>query len=395
MKSQYFLLRALAGLVLLCSMNTCNDDAGPEEEAVAAAARQLVYVGTYTKGEAHVKGKAEGIYQMVLDGQTGELEMAGVTIDAVNPSFVAVHPNGQYLYAVNEVGTDVAPAGWITAFRIDPDVPRPILLNRQSSRGLAPCHLVVEATGRYLLVANYSDGMVAVLPLQDDGKLRPSSFQLQLEGSGPHPQQRSSHPHMICLSPDNQFVYVPDKGSDRIWAFRLDLQQGELLPAADPYVEVQPAAGPRHMTFHPSGQYAYLINELDNTVNVYAWDAASGSLSELQSISTLPAGFEEASYCADIHVSPDGRFLYGSNRGHDSIVIYAVDAASGRLSLVGHEATRGEVPRNFMISPNGNYLYVANQNSDNIVAFQRDKKSGELTLKTQYGVPTPVCLTVR
>ncbi len=392
-------LPAAFSLLLFAAVAACADsssgEATEEGEPVAGEARQLVYVGTYTKGEPHVKGQAEGIYQMVMDTRSGDLEMLGVTIDAVNPSFVAVHPNGQYLYAVNEVGTDVAPAGWITSFRIDPEVPRPILLNRQSSRGLSPCHLAVEASGRYLLVANYSDGVVTVLPIQSDGRLRPSSDSITLKGSGPHPQQKSSHPHMICLSPDNQLVYIPDKGSDRIWSFRLDLQDGTLVPAATPYVEVQPGAGPRHMTFHPSGRFAYLINELDNTVNAYAWEAGSGVLTELQSISTLPGGFDAQSHCADIHVSPDGRFLYGSNRGHDSIVIYAIDAGSGRLTLVGHESTRGNFPRNFMISPSGKHLYVANQNSNNIVAFQRDAKSGELTLKTQYGVPTPVCLMVR
>ena len=382
------------GLLTACA-DSAPEDSGSGEASVEAAGKRLLYVGTYTKAEPHVRGGAEGIYQMAMDEQSGELQMQGVTIDAVNPSFVAVHPNGRYLYAVNEVGTDVAPAGWITAFRIDPEVPRPIQLNRHSSRGLAPCHLAVEGTGRYLLVANYADGVVSVLPIQNDGKLRPSSDSITLRGSGPHPQQKSSHPHMICLSPDNELVYVPDKGSDRIWAFRLDHQRGALIPAPAAGAEVQPGAGPRHLTVHPSGRFAYRINELDNTVNAYTRAAGSGALTELQRISTLPDHFEGKSYCADIHVSPDGRFLYGSNRGHDSIVIYAIDADSGRLTLVGHEATRGEFPRNFMISPNGNYLYVANQNSDNIVAFQRDAKSGELTLQTQYGVPTPVCLTVR
>jgi len=390
---------------ILCTLfllNTCGSDSAYKTEAATGeetvegeASKLLMFVGTYTKSEPHVKGKAEGVYQMLLDPATGQLQQQGVTKDVVNPSFIAISPNRKYLYAVNEVGADLAPEGWITAFRIDPNVPRPILLNRHTTKGQSPCHIVVEQTGQYALVANYVGGVVAMLPIQEDGKLRPSVFEVQLEGSGPHPQQQSSHPHMVCLSPDNRFVYIPDKGADRIHIFWMDLEDGRLVPATYPSVKVQPGAGPRHMTFHPNNRFAYLINELDATVNAYSWDPSTGMLEEFQSISTLPENFESSeNYCADIHISPDGRFLYGSNRGHDSIVIYAIDQENGELTLVGHEATRGEFPRNFLVSPEGGFLYVANQNTDNITIFERNADRGTLTYNGQFRIPTPVCLKV-
>lgn len=380
-----------------CGENINRESTGQSQEAPSeetTASNLLLFVGTYTKPEPHVKGKADGIYQVIMNPETGELTMQGVTKDAVNPSFVAVSPDKKFLYSVNEVANDVAPEGWITAFRIDPASPRPILINNMSSGGPAPCHLVVENTNKYVLTANYANGVVAMLPIKEDGGLRPKSFEVQLEGSGPHPQQTSSHPHMVCLSPDNRYAYVPDKGTDRINIFWMDLDDGRLVPAGTPFVEVAPGAGPRHMTFHPNNRMAYLINELDNTVYGFTWDPATGRLNEFQRISTLPGDFEGESYCADIHISPDGRFLYGSNRGHDSIVAYSIDEESGELTLVGHYPTQGEFPRNFMISPNGNFLYAANQNTDNITIFQRDADTGELSYSGQFRVPTPVCLKV-
>lgn len=400
MKNKLPVLRILIFLSFTISfLSGCGSDAEGETEEesgeTAEASKLLMYVGTYTKREPHVDGKAEGLYQLLMDPTTGQLQLQGVTKDVVNPSFFAISPNRKYLYAVNEVGTDLAPEGWITSFRIDPDVPRPILLNRHTSKGQSPCHIVVEQTGRYALVANYGGGVVAMLPIREDGKLRSSVFEVQLEGSGPHPQQKASHPHMVCISPDNRYAYVPDKGADRIHIFWMDLEDGRLVPATQPGVTVQPGAGPRHMTFHPNNRFAYLINELDATINAYTWNPSTGVLEEFQSISTLPDGFDSSeNACADIHISPDGRFLYGSNRGHDSIVIYAVDQESGQLTLVGHEATRGEFPRNFMISPDGAYLYVANQNTDNITIFERDPEKGTLTYNGQFRLPTPVCLKV-
>ena len=201
---------------------------------------------------------------------------------------------------------------------------------------------------------------------------------------------------MVCLSADNRFVYVPDLGADRIHIFQFDPENGKLLPNTPASAVVQPGSGPRHMTIHPNGRFVYLINELDNTVDVFRRDAETGGLEALQRLPTLPEGYEGGpSYCADIHLSPDGRYLYGSNRGHDSIVIYAVDQQTGELSLVGHEPTRGDFPRNFTISPNGSFLYIANQNSSNITVFKRNADTGEMTFLREFGAPTPVCLKMQ
>lgn len=378
--------------LLGCGGKSSGTDGNAEAES-AEGGKFLLFVGTYTKTEPHVDGKGEGIYQMTIDKATGQLAMQGLTKDAVNPSYLAITPDRKYLYAVNEVGPDIGPEGWVAAFRIEPTITRPVLLDRESTHGHAPCHLAVDKSGRFLAAANYAGGL-AVFPINADGSLESSSFELQLEGSGPHSDQNASHPHMICFSPDNRYVYVPDKGADRVFIFLFDNATGHFVPAGAPSVSLPPGAGPRHMEFHPNGRFAYVINELSNTVVAYRWDPATGLLQDLQTIPTLPADFTGDSFAADIHVSPDGKFLYGSNRGHNSIVIYRIDPEAGTLTLVGHEPTRGEFPRNFLILPNGEYLYVANQNTDNITIFRRDSGSGKLNFTGQFRVPTPVCLKV-
>lgn len=386
------------GFLALFVSPGCNgaDSSDQSSQAVSNDTIQppatTMFVGTYTRKEPHVDGKGEGIYHLQVSPGTGVLAERGVVRDT-NPSFLAFSPDENFLYAVNEVTSEVAAAGWVTAYRFDPDTGLPEKINQQSSEGWAPCHLTVDHSGRYVLVANYLGGVVAVLPVAEDGSLRPASDIVKLEGSGPHPEQNASHPHMVYLSADNRFVYAPDKGTDRVNIFRLDLEAGKLIPNTPAFAAVQPGAGPRHMTIHPNGRFTYLINELDATVNVFLRDSTSGSLEEIQRIGTLPADYDQpGNYCADLHLSPDGHFLYGSNRGHDSIVIYAVDAQSGRLSLVGHEPTRGEFPRNFTISPDGRFIYVANQNSDNITLFERDADTGKMTYLREFRVPSPVCL---
>lgn len=389
------------GVLTMLSFSSCQESPSSEKSSETMLGDTTdqktvsMYVGTYTLKETFVDGKADGIYQLQVASATGALSEAGVVRDT-NPSFLAFSPDGRYLYAVNELTSEVAPSGWVTAYRLDPDTGLPVKINRQSSYGWAPCHLAVDHSGHYVLVANYLSGVVAVFPIAPDGSLQAASDTVQLEGSGPHPQQEASHPHMTYISSDNRFVYVPDKGTDRVNIFRLDVEAGRLIPNTPAYVTVQPGAGPRHMTIHPNGRFTYLINELDATIDFFLRDTITGALEVVQRIRTLPADYSGPdNYCAEISLSPDGRFLYGSNRGHDSIVIYTVDPATGRLTLVGFESTRGEFPRNFMISPDGRFVYVANQNTDNITVFERDALTGKMKYLREFQVPTPVCLIMQ
>lgn len=344
----------------------------------------LAYVGTYTRDGS------EGIYIYKYNTETGELSPIG-SAKSDNPSFLAIHPSGKFLYTVNEISEfDGEKAGGISAFAIG-ETGELTALNMQSVKGPGPCHLCIDATGKYALVANYGGGSVCVLPINEDGSLQEASDFIQHEGSSVNPRrQQEPHAHSINLDAQNRFAYVADLGMDKVLVYELNLETGKLALAHS--VSVAPGEGPRHFDMHPNGKYAYLINEIGNTVNAYKYDTTTGNLEETQSINTLPEDFGETSHTADIHVSPDGKFVYGSNRGHDSIAIYAI-AENGSLSLVGQEPTGGENPRNFGLDPAGNFLLVANQNTDNIVTFKIDKTNGTLT-KTgaEVSVSRPVCI---
>lgn len=344
----------------------------------------LAYVGTYTRDGS------EGIYIYNYNTETGELSPIG-SAKSDNPSFLAIHPSGKFLYAVNEISEfDGEKAGGISAFAIG-ETGELTALNMQSVKGPGPCHLCIDATGKYALVANYGGGSVCVLPINEDGSLQEASDFIQHEGSSVNPRrQQEPHAHSINLDAQNRFAYVADLGMDKVLVYELNLETGKLSLAHS--VSVAPGEGPRHFDIHPNGKYAYLINEIGNTVNAYNYDATTGNLEETQSINTLPKDFSETSHTADIHVSPDGKFVYGSNRGHDSIAIYAI-GENGSLSLVGQEPTGGENPRNFGLDPAGNFLLAANQNTDNIVTFKIDKTNGTLS-KTgaEVSVSRPVCI---
>jgi 6-phosphogluconolactonase len=343
----------------------------------------LVFIGTYTRGAS------EAIYVCRMDPATGALEQVATASGIANPSFLALHPHSPRLYAVHEGGE-----GSVSAFAVEPESGQLTHLNQQPSGGAGPCHLTVDQTGRFVLVANYGSGSAAVLPIEDDGRLASPSHVVQHEGSSVHPQrQEGPHAHSVTIDPSNRFVFVADLGLDKVMVYELGLDAGKLAPSEVGSVGVAPGAGPRHFDFHPSGRYAYLINELGNTIVAYRYDGASGALAELQTVPTLPADFEGRSTCADVHVAPSGHFVYGSNRGHDSIVIYAIDAETGRLTYVGHEPTGGQTPRNFGIDPTGTLLLAANQNSDTIVAFRVDTDSGRLSpTGATATVPAPVCV---
>lgn len=349
----------------------------------------LVYVGTYTRG------RSEGIYVYRMDASSGALELLSKATGVSNPSFLAIHPQRHYLYSVSEI-SDFAgkPSGAVAAFKIDPKTGDLTRLNQQPSHGAGPCHLSVDKTGQFVLVANYGSGSVAVLPIQDDGQLGEATDFIQHQGSSVDPRRQvGPHAHSVTLDPTNRYAFVADLGLDKIMIYRLDLSQGKLKPNDEPWAQVKAGAGPRHFDFHPNGKYAYLINELDSTMTGFTYDGTRGRLSEIQTVSTLPDGFEDTSYCADIHVSPSGKFVYGSNRGHDSIVIFESDEGTGKLTYVDHESTQGETPRNFAIDPTGTFLLAANQNGDTVVTFRMDQQTGRLMPTGHVAeVPTPVCL---
>ena len=368
---------------------TATLESTKEVETMPETNRVLVFVGTYTREES------EGIYVYEFDPETGALSQLATASDVENPSFLAIHPNRRVLYAVNEVGNwEGETTGAVSAFALDPETGALTLLNQQITHGTAPCHVTVDREGTFAYVANYGSGTAAVFPIQQDGSLEPASDTVEFEGSGPNPQrQKAPHAHSVTLDSNNRFAFIADLGTDRLMSYRIDEIPGQLLPNPVPFYKGEGGSGPRHFTFHPNGRYAYLINEMGNTITALAYDPVSGTLAQLQTVPTLPEGFDGSNTTADIHVTPSGRFLYGSNRGHDSLVVYAIDEADGTLRYVEHVSTRGETPRNFGIDPTGTLLLVANQNSDNVVAFQIDGETGELTpTGEETEVSMPVCV---
>jgi 6-phosphogluconolactonase len=358
-----------------------------------AAKTVAVYVGTYTKGT-----ESKGIYHLTLDLASGRLTSAGEPAAAINPSFLAFHPSGRFLYAVTEVSDYEQGAGAVSAFAIDAKSGALTPLNQQSSKGSGPCHLSLDKDGRHVLVANYGGGSVAVLPVEKDGRLKPASTFLQHIGSSVNPKRQSGpHAHSINLDPANHFAFVADLGLDKVFVYRFDAGRGELLPHDPPSFNAAPGAGPRHLAVSRDGKHVYVINEMAMTVAVLRYDGSAGELSEVQTISTLPEGASGSDYStAEVVLSPDGKFLYGSNRGHDSLAIFAVDQASGRLARVGQQSTLGKTPRNFAIDPTGQYLLAANQNSDTVVVFKIDRATGKLTpVGEPFSVPRPVCVRMR
>ena len=357
----------------------------------AQTGKYLFYVGTYTEEGS----KSKGIYAYRYDGATGEITPLGLAAATTNPSFVAMSPNGKFLYAVNEVGNYKGPnSGGVSAFSIDHATGKLTFLNEVASRGADPCYISVDRTGKFVLVANYTGGSVAVFPVLPDGKLGEASAFVQHTGHGPNTErQEGPHAHSIDLSPDNRFAMVDDLGLDEVLVYKFDSSKGTLTPNDPPFVKVEAGAGPRHFALGPSGKFAYVVAEMGHTVTVFSDDAARGRLQVLQTISTLPADFKGRNDDAEVVVHPSGKFLYASNRGDDSIVIYAIDGSKGTLAQVGKVSTGGKEPRNFEIDPAGKFLFAENQKSDNIVVFRIDEKTGGLTATGKVlEVASPVCL---
>ncbi|MCL4507557.1 MAG: lactonase family protein [Chloroflexi bacterium] len=350
----------------------------------------VLYVGSYTTVRS--KGN-DGIFVYRLDLSSGALIYDSAVDAGPNPSYLALSPDRRFLYAVNEtMSLNGQPGGGVSALAIDQSNARLTYLNQQRSHGGLPCYVSVDRIGRYAMVANYATGSAAILPIQANGQLSPASDVRQHSGSSVNRQrQEGPHAHSIVLDPANRFAYVPDLGIDKVMIYEIDYTNGKLAYHSD--VGVHPGAGPRHLTFHPNGRFAYLIQEVDSTLSVFSYEAESGKLTELQTVSTLPAGFKGSSTCADVHVSPSGKFVYGSNRGHDSIAIFAIDEQTGKMTFVGHQPAGGKTPRNFTIDPTGAYLLAANQDTDNIVSFRIDAQTGKLTETGRVTeVHMPVCL---
>ena len=297
---------------------------------------------------------------------------------------------------MNEIGDyHGAKSGSVSSFAIDRHSGKLTALNTVASRGADPCFVTVDKSGKSVLVANYTGGSVAVLPVSADGKLGEASDFVQHLGSSVDPKRQGEpHAHSVVLSADGRFAIVNDLGLDKLMVYRFDAQKGALKPNDPPYGSIKPGSGPRHFAFHPNGRYAYSINEMGNTVTAFDWDGDLGTFHELQTVQTLPAGFTGNNTTAEIAVHPSGRFLYGSNRGHDSIVVFAIDPAKGTLTLVEDVLTGGKEPRNFAFDPTGRYLFAANQNSNTVVVFRVNPENGRLTPSGEkIDVPSPVCVT--
>jgi 6-phosphogluconolactonase len=351
--------------------------------------RLQLYIGTYTGGDG------EGIYLSQFDSETGVLSEPRVVAKTENPTFLTVHPEGRFVYAVSEVRQRGERAGGaVHAYSRDPQSGELCFLNARNSGGAGPCHVALDRSARVLFAANYSSGSVSAFSLRSDGTLDEAFAFFQHEGSSVNPRrQEGPHAHSTTLSPDNRFAFVCDLGTDQVMIYELDPSEPTLTPADPSSAAVAPGEGPRHIAIHPSGKFVYVINEMGSTVTAFAYQPDGKILCELKSVSTLPRDFTGESTTAEVVVSEDGRFLYGSNRGHDSIAVFEVDANTGNVSPVQIEPTRGAIPRNFIIDPTGNFLLAGHQNSDTITVFRRDAGTGRLEFADRViEVPSPVCL---
>ena len=357
---------------------------------VSGGETMRAYIGTYTQRDS------KGIYLVELDLESGKLTEKGLVAEVRNPSFVALNPAQTHLYAVSEV-SDIGEkkVGGVTAYEIDAATGKLRELNRQPSGGAGPCHLVVDRSGKNVLVANYGGGSVACLPIEKDGKLKPASSFIQHEGSSVDKgRQEGPHGHSINVDAANEFAIAADLGLDKLLVYRLDADRGILTPNEPPSTSTVAGGGPRHFAFHPNGKFAYTNLEMSLQVTALLYHAQTGVLAGFQTLSTVPEGIDRKGVStAEIQVHPSGKFLYVSNRGHNTIAMFEIDQKSGSLKAIGHQSTEGKTPRNFGIDPTGRYLLAANQDSDDIVSFKIDQESGKLTpVGSRVKVGAPVCV---
>ena len=381
---RYFgqILRLTSLLLIAPASSVFTTAKGPSQQ------KYMLYVGTYTDQGS------KGIYAYSFDSSSGKLTSLGLAAETVEPSFLAIDSSGRFLYAVNEIANYQGQStGAVTAFAVQPETGKLSFLNQVSSRDEGPAHITLDRTGMYALVSNYTLGSVAVFPLLKDGKLGEASSFVQHKGSSINPdRQKGPHAHAIALSPDNRFAVVADLGLDQLLVYSFDAAKGALGTKPE-ITKSNPGAGPRHLAFSADSRFLYVINELQSTVVTYSYNGATGALHELQTIYTLPKGFSGNNTAAEIEIHPSGKLLFASNRGDDSIAVFAMDSHTGMLTHVETDSTGGKTPRNFAIDPTGSWLLAANQDSDNIVVFRIDQKTGHLTPTGDvFQLPSPVCL---
>jgi 6-phosphogluconolactonase len=376
-----------AGALAAISLFGCSG--GEMAEAPAeSTGTHIAFVGTYTQGDA------KGIYAYRYDAGSGSMASLGLVAESPNPAFLALHPNGEYLYAVNEGDPDSPTEGSVSAFSINKENGQLTLLNKVDSMGTSPCHLVLDHAGKFLFVANYTAGSVGSWRIQPDGSIGELASLIQHQGSSVHERQASPHAHEVVVSKDSTRLFVPDLGMDKVMVYKIDAETGELTANNPPAAELTPGAGPRHMEFHPDGTHAYVIGEINSTITTFDFDPSTAAFTLKQVVSTLPDGLSPITSTAEIEVSSDGKFVYGSNRGNDTIAVFAVDPEEKTLTPVEYAPIQGQTPRNFVIDPSGAYLFSENQNTNNIVQFSRDATTGKLTPTGQVltEVESPVCM---
>ena len=349
----------------------------------------LIYVGTYTDHGS------DGIYSCRFDSKTGKLAELGLAAESSQPSFLAVYSSAHFLYAVNEIKNfNGLPSGAVSSFAIDSATGKLSLLNQVSSRGGGPAHIILDQTEKHAFVSNYKGGSMAVLPVLEDGRLGEASAFVQNTGSSVNKKrQEGPHAHAVAMSCDNRFALLANLGLDQLIAYPFDSTNGML--GQEPNVtKTNPGSGPRHVVFDHIGKFLYVINELQSSVTTYSYDSIHGALHDSGTISTLPQGFAASNDAGEIAIHPSGKFIYASNRGHDSIAVFSIDPAKGTLTNIEFIPTRGKTPRNFAIDPTGLWLIAANQESDDIVVFRIDGKTGRLVPTGQsLHVPSPACVT--
>jgi 6-phosphogluconolactonase len=380
MKLQKKIAAVVIGIAMLSGFSGC----------VQHENKELIIVGTFDGGGS------EGLYVFSFDRENLGFELLQTISDRLAPSFQAMHPKMPVIYSASRSPmSEDSDHQTIGAYRADKVTGTLSLINEQSAMGISPAHVSVDPLGSFVYVSNYTSGNVSMYPIRDDGGLNAASDVVQHMGSSINPsRQQTAHAHAADPSPDGRFIYVSDLGMDKIMIYEVDRQQKKLSPASTPWFENTPGAGPRHLSFRPDGAYAYSAEELTSTIAVLRVDKNTGALQQIQRVSMLPDDFDDSNTAADIHVSPDGKFLYASNRGHDSIVIFAIDESTGELSISGHEPAIGQHPRNFMIDKSGELVFVANRDSNHIVVFRRDPATGALNYtNTELIVPQAVCVT--
>lgn len=357
------------------------------DQAHAAPTKALVCIGSYSTSDK------ESVHLFQLNLKDGSINKISAINGLVNPSFLKIHPNGKFLYAVNEVGDfQGKKSGGVTAFALDVKNGKIAKLNQQPSGDTGPCHLTIDSKGKYVLVAHYGGGSTTVLPIRENGHIGPVTSQIKHKGSSVHPRQKAPHAHAIHVGPNNKFAFAPDLGLDKVLVFKFDENSGKITETKFDGAKVAPGSGPRHFGFHPNGEYAYVINEITQTITSFSYHPKRGKLRSIQTLSTVPHPVKGNS-TAEILVHPNGKFLYGSNRGHNSIAMFSINEKNGMLTSIGHESIRGEIPRNFGIDPTGQFLLAAGQRSNNVNVFRIKLDTGRLKFTGHsVKVSQPVCV---